>query len=247
MCGINGFIQFERRFPKEELADTVSRMNSAIIHRGPDDDGLYCDDYCAIGMRRLAIIDLNSGDQPIWNERKDKLIVFNGELYNYQEIKKNLLSKGHRFYTSSDTEVVLHAYEEYGLAELLNKMEGMFAFCIYEIAEKRWILARDRIGEKPLYYTFGDRWMQFASELKSIIVAGFVKKEIDQEAVSQFFQLTYIPAPKSVFKSVSKLLPGSYMVINASGAYSTDTYWEPNFNLNTPSSYKITRKSFARH
>ena len=232
MCGINGFIQFQCHNIafRDKAKQIVSRMNESIKHRGPDDEGLFCDERCALGMRRLSIIDLDTGNQPIWNEDKTKLIVFNGEIYNYRILRKDLIGRGHCFSTQSDTEVVLHGFEEYGIHDLLNKLEGMFAFAIYDIADARWFLARDRIGEKPLYFSKNDSWMLFASELKSISSTGLVSKAIDQAAMSQFFQLTYIPAPKTIFQDVLKLPAGSYMIVNANGIIQEKAYWEPCFD-----------------
>lgn len=224
MCGINGFIQFKKVYDHSRLYNIVHEMNKSIIHRGPDHEGIFSDDICSLGMRRLSIIDLKGGAQPIWNESHDKLIIFNGELYNYKVLKQNLLKKGHIFSTDSDTEVVLHGFESYGI-EFIQKMEGMFAFAIYDVLEKKWILARDRIGEKPLYYWHSNEYFIFASELKSILSTGVVPKEIDREALSRYFQLTYIPAPKSIITNVCKLMPSTVMTIDAAGNEKFERYW----------------------
>ena len=224
MCGINGLVKLNRRSKLGNLREIVHTMNERIIHRGPDSEGLYDNDLCALGMRRLSIIDLEGGSQPIWNESKDKLIVFNGELYNFQKLKDDLLKKGHIFFTNSDTEVVLHGFEEYG-TNFFDKMEGMYAFCIYDLSEKKWILARDRIGEKPLYYFKNDDTFIFGSELKSLLCTGIVPKRINREALSVFFQLTYIPAPNCIIEGVKKLPPASYMILDANGEFSVEKYW----------------------
>ncbi len=224
MCGINGFISFDRFYDMEQMRALVHGMNEQIIHRGPDSEGLYADDRCALGMRRLSILDIQGGSQPIWNEARDKMIVFNGELYNYRYLKQKLRQQGHRFTTESDTEVVLHGFEKYG-TDFLKQMEGMFAFAIYDTKKATWTLARDRIGEKPLYYYASDRMFLFGSELKSLLHTGLVPKEIDSRAMSVYFQLTYIPAPSSIIQNVRKLPPATVMTIDAQGNTGTETYW----------------------
>lgn len=224
MCGINGFIKLNHRFECSNMKEMVHQMNEQIFHRGPDSEGLYADEYCALGMRRLSIIDLKTGNQPIWNEKRDKLIIFNGELYNYISLRNDLISKGHSFYTNSDTEVVIHGYEEFG-TEFFDKMEGMYAFCIYDLKQRTWTLVRDRIGEKPLYYTYNKDYFLFGSELKSLLKTGLIDKKIDKEALSIYFQLTYIPAPYSIFENVYKLPPACYMTIDAKGNVKTKKYW----------------------
>lgn len=225
MCGINGFIQFNRVKDSTEMRNIVHGMNKKIIHRGPDDEGLFADELCCLGMRRLSIIDLESGNQPIWNETHDMVIVFNGELYNFKLLREELRALGHVFKTNSDTEVVLHGIESYGTS-FLEKMEGMYAFAVYNLKEKTWILARDRVGEKPLYfYKTGDNLL-FGSELKSLLATGLVPKEIDRKALSIYFQLTYIPAPYSIITSVHKLPQASYMMIDGTGNATIEKYWD---------------------
>ena len=224
MCGINGFIQFKRQRSKEELYNLVHDMNEQIIHRGPDHEGMYADDICSLGMRRLSIIDLQGGYQPIWNENHSKVIIFNGEIYNYRELKSTLQSKGYSFKTNSDTEVALLAYDEYG-NDCFNLLEGMFALAIYDTEKREWVLARDRVGEKPLYYHLNERFCIFGSELKSLVHTGLLKKEIDREALSTYFQLTYIPAPRTIFSDIYKLMPGTYMKIDEAGHQKECRYW----------------------
>ena len=225
MCGINGFVQFNRIKSAAEMSMLVHSMNEKIIHRGPDDEGVFADDLCALGMRRLSIIDLQSGNQPIWNETHDMVIVFNGELYNFKPLREELKAMGHIFTTNSDTEVVLHGIESFGTS-FLEKMEGMYAFAIYNVKKKIWILARDRIGEKPLYYYKTKDYMLFGSELKSLLATGLIPKEIDREALSIYFQLTYIPAPYSILKNVYKLPQASYMQIDNDGNIISEKYWD---------------------
>lgn len=225
MCGINGLIKLNKHFEHRDIKEIVHQMNEQIIHRGPNSEGLFADDYCALGMRRLSIIDLQDGNQPIWNEKRDKLIVFNGELYNFRTLRQKLIGKGHIFSTKSDTEVVLHGFEEYGTA-FLDQMEGMFVFCIYDLNERKWIIARDRIGEKPLYYYQAQDCLIFGSELKSLLKTGMVPKMISKEALSIYFQLTYIPAPYSIFEGVHKLPPASYMTVDNDGKVDIQKYWQ---------------------
>ena len=230
MCGINGLIQFENMFSELELQSRVHLMNEQIIHRGPDAEGLFADGRCALGMRRLSIIDLATGNQPIWNESHDMVIVFNGELYNFRGLRDHLIQNGHSFYTSSDTEVVLHGFEECG-PKFLTQMEGMFAFAIYDCRKKEWYIARDRIGEKPLYYHQGKGYFIFGSELKSLVASGLAPMEIDMTALSRYFQLTYIPAPLSIYENVYKLLPGHYLKIDNSGKCVFEQYWKLDRNI----------------
>lgn len=225
MCGINGLIKLNKKNEWGNAKELVHQMNEQIIHRGPNSEGLYSDDLCALGMRRLSIIDLADGNQPIWNENRDKLIVFNGELYNFIPLRADLKNKGHQFQTNSDTEVVLHGYEEYG-TDFFDRMEGMYAFCIYDLICKEWIICRDRIGEKPLYYYQTKDFFLFGSELKSLMKTGLVPKQINKEALSIYFQLTYIPAPYSILENVFKLPPASYMRIEANGNIKIEKYWQ---------------------
>ena len=242
MCGINGFVQLKKLFSKSEMGGLVHKMNEKIIHRGPDSEGLYIDEFCAIGMRRLSIIDLQGGAQPIWNEDHSKAVVFNGELYNFRTLRKELVSNGHVFETSSDTEVVIHGYEEYGM-EFLKKMEGMFAFAIYDKKSKKITIARDRIGEKPLYYYKTDDYFLFGSELKSLLSTGLIEMNINREALSYYFQLTYIPAPMSIIEDVHKLPAASYMEIQANGDLSICPYWELKYDSsNLITDYDVAKK-----
>lgn len=224
MCGINGFINFTNNYIGNESFKIISKMNDLIIHRGPDDDGLFVQDNVALGMRRLSIIDLETGKQPIFNECRSMVIVFNGEIYNYRTLRDDLLTKGHIFCTASDTEVVLHCFEEYG-TEAFNKLKGMFSLAIYDLNQRKLTLARDRAGEKPLYYYNNNGILLFASELKSIISSGLIKKEIDMKALNQYLQLTYIPAPLTILKNVYKLLPGYYMEVDFNKEVSRQ-YWD---------------------
>lgn len=228
MCGINGFIKFGDIFGlsrKAQMETLVHSMNERIIHRGPDSEGMYADEHCALGMRRLSIIDLDTGSQPIFNSSHDKLILFNGEIYNYRELRKELSAEGCRFVTKSDTEVVLLGIELYG-KRFIKRLDGMFAFCIYDSVKHTWLLARDKAGEKPLYYYMTDKFFLFGSELKSLMVTGLVPKEIDMEALTTYFQLAYIPAPMCIWQGVKKLMPATIMEIKHDGTVDTESYWK---------------------
>lgn len=204
MCGIVGFI--DKSKDKKKI---IKDMADLIIHRGPDSDGYYIDDNIALGFRRLSIIDLGTGSQPIFNEEKDKVIIFNGEIYNYQIIKEDLLAKGHKFTTKADTEVILHGYEEYG-EKILNKLRGMFAFVIYDIKTKELFGARDFFGIKPFYYYIDDDVFMFGSEIKSFLGNPNFKKEFNKEMLPLYLSFQYSALENSFFKNVYKLKPGCY-------------------------------------
>ena len=204
MCGIVGFI--DKSKDKKKI---IKDMADLIIHRGPDSDGYYVDDNIALGFRRLSIIDLGTGSQPIFNEEKDKVIIFNGEIYNYQIIKEDLLAKGHKFTTKADTEVILHGYEEYG-EKILNKLRGMFAFVIYDIKTKELFGARDFFGITPFYYYIDDDVFMFGSEIKSFLGNPNFKKEFNKEMLPLYLSFQYSALENSFFKNVYKLKPGCY-------------------------------------
>jgi asparagine synthase (glutamine-hydrolysing) len=220
MCGIAGF--FEPR-GQADLA-RVRAMCREIVHRGPDDEGFHTEGGCAIGMRRLSIIDLEAGHQPIGNEDGSIQVVFNGEIYNYRELRENLAAQGHRFRTHSDTEVLVHLYEQEG-PEGIARLRGMFAFAIWDSRQRRLLLARDRFGKKPLYYAILPGGLYFGSELKCLQVCG-VPFEVDREALKLYFQFSYIPDPHSPYKAVKKLQPGSWLLYGANGDVKQGRYWK---------------------
>jgi asparagine synthase (glutamine-hydrolysing) len=201
-------------------------MCDVIEHRGPDDSGYYVDDTISIGMRRLSIIDLAGGKQPIVNEDGSIVVVFNGEIYNFRELRYDLEIKGHRFTTDSDTEVIVHAYEEYG-SDCLDRFNGMFAIALWDMDRKELFLARDRVGIKPLYYAVIGNVLVFGSEIKSILEYG-IKREVDVQAVADYFVLRYVPAPRTMFKGIRKLEPGCYMVVNKNSVERMK-YWNLEF------------------
>ena len=219
MCGIAGFLLREGN-ADYALAQT---MCDQIRHRGPDDDGIRVEGCCAIGMRRLSIIDLSAGHQPMSNEDGAIWVVFNGEIYNYQELRKELIGQGHRFETNSDTETVIHLYEQHGSGGL-ERLRGMFAFAIWDAKRKRLLLARDRFGKKPLYYAALSQGLYFGSELSCFRAAG-VPLDIDSEALRLYFQFGYIPDPYTAFRSIRKLPAGSWLTYDAHGAIGQGRYW----------------------
>jgi len=221
MCGICGFVDGRGLDP--EAPALLKRMTDVIVHRGPDDEGFYVDGQAALGMRRLSIIDLTTGRQPIHNEDKTVWIVFNGEIYNFPEIKKDLLARGHSFYTNSDTEVIVHLYEDRG-AEFVHALNGMFAVALWDIRRRRLVLARDRLGVKPLHYRLDGSRLYFASEIKSLLEAP-LPREIDLEAMAQFLTFEYVPAPRSIFRGIRKLLPGHVLVFK-DGEALDKSYWD---------------------
>lgn len=225
MCGINGLLY---RKVNPDITRQLQLMNTAIIHRGPNDDGVYYTEKIGMGMRRLSVIDLSTGNQPMKNNAGDVTIVFNGEIYNYRDLKAGLEQQGAVFTTQSDTEVILKLYERYGEA-MLSKLNGMFAFSIHDKRSGEIFIARDRFGEKPLYYHHTAEEFIWASELKSIIAVKPELRKISQGALTLYFSLTYIPAPYSIYQDIFKLLPGHYLKINTSTLEKQiQEYWDIN-------------------
>jgi asparagine synthase (glutamine-hydrolysing) len=222
MCGICGVVHSQT----DRLIDEgiLRQMNEVIRHRGPDDDGYFINSQAGLGMRRLSIIDLVTGDQPVTNEDETIWLVFNGEIYNYKSLHVDLVAKGHRFATKSDTEVIVHAYEEFGdrCPEYFN---GMFAFALWDVTRRRLLLARDHVGIKPLYYWVGKDQIVFGSELKSVITHPSVPREIDLWALDQFLTLEYIPTPRTIFKGINKL-PAGHRLIYEQGQAQIEQYWD---------------------
>lgn len=202
-------------------------MCTSIVHRGPNSEGLWLDESVALGMRRLSIIDLHTGDQPVFNEDKSVVVMMNGELYNYREVRDELEKKGHRFVTKSDTEILPHLYDEYG-EDLVDHLNGMYAFSLWDTRRKKLIIARDRFGEKPLYYgIFGDKLI-WASEPKAILAHPSVRPEIDLDALRQYLSYDYVPAPKSIYKGIYKL-PAAHLMTVDSGEVKIRRYWDQTF------------------
>ncbi len=222
MCGIAGI--YNIMGPDGISLNTLGSMVGALYHRGPDESGCYLDDYVGLGNARLGIIDLPGGTQPIHNEDRSLWIVYNGEVYNYPELSRRLKQKGHRFYTATDTEVILHLYEEYG-ADCLNRMNGQFALAIWDAKKKQLFLARDRVGIRPLYYTITDNTLIFASEIKAIFANKEVSREINPVAIDQIFTFWTTLSPRTVFKDIYELPPGHYMKIS-NGKVALNKYWD---------------------
>ena len=229
MCGICGFLNRKILSP-----EVLEKMNDVLSHRGPDDKGIYINQLpygsetiqVGLGNRRLSIIDLTEhGHQPMCNEKGDIRIVFNGEIYNFQELKKELEHKGHKFKGRSDTEVILHSYEQWG-KDCLRKFNGMFAFAIWDEKEKQIFIARDRVGIKPLYYYFKNRNFAFASELKSILQYPLFEKELNKKSLYYYLLFQYVPTPYSIFENTWKVPPGHYLILKENGEIQIEKYWD---------------------
>jgi asparagine synthase (glutamine-hydrolysing) len=222
MCGIAGIVYFD---PQRQVdPGLIAQMTSTLAHRGPDGDGVHLDGPVGLGHTRLSIIDLSTGDQPMTNEDGSVWIVFNGEIYNFHELRKELLSKGHIFRSQSDTEVIVHLYEEFG-AECVARLRGMFAFAIWDSKRKRLFIARDRVGIKPLYYSVQQDALVFGSEMKAILADPAVPREVDLSAVRSFFAFHYLPGESTLLRSIRKLLPGHYLQVD-DGKVTTGSYWD---------------------
>lgn len=222
MCGYVGFTN-----NIENTKQVLGDMMNTIVHRGADSDGTFIDDGIALGFRRLSIIDLGGGDQPIFNEDKTKVLLFNGEIYNFKLLKDELIKAGHEFSTKTDSEVLIHGYEEYG-AELLSRLRGMFSFVIWDREKNELFGARDYFGIKPLYYAQMDGAFMFGSEIKSFLPHPKFKKELNEEALENYLSFQYSPGSDTFFKGVHKLLPAHYFVFSG-GKLKIERYWEPKF------------------
>jgi asparagine synthase (glutamine-hydrolysing) len=223
VCGICGMIAVDGALDPAVRA-ALPAMTDAIHHRGPDAEGHFTDDVAALGHRRLSIIDLATGDQPIPNEDRTRWIVFNGEIYNHRDVRRDLAARGHVFRTSSDTEAILHGFEEYGTA-IVDRLEGMFAIAIYDATRRELFLARDRLGKKPLFYAVLDGVLHFASEMKCFYRSPRWDATLDLGALEGYFSLGYFLAPNTVYKHVRKLEPGHWLHL-ANGRVETRQYWD---------------------
>jgi asparagine synthase (glutamine-hydrolysing) len=235
MCGIVGiFDRLERRPPERAL---VERMNHVQRHRGPDEDGFHLEPGLAFGHRRLSIIDLSSGQQPITNEDGSVIVIYNGEIYNFLELFRELRKAGHTFRTRCDTEVIVHAWEEWG-ERCVERFNGMFAFALYDRNQQCLFLARDRLGKKPLYYTTtADGRLLFASELKSILADPSVPRQLDAQAVEEYFGLGYVPDPRTIFTGIHKLPPAHTLVVKrGQERCEPREYWDVRFEAGKPAS-----------
>ena len=237
MCGICGI--FNLALETAAQRERIDLMSARLIHRGPDSHGKFELPYLALAIRRLSIIDLQTGDQPLFNETGDVALVFNGEIYNYRELRRDLVQRGHHFKTHSDGEVIAHLYEEQG-PDCVRQLNGMFAIALWDNGAKRLLLARDRAGEKPLFYWFRDNTLVFASEIKALFEYPGVGRTLDQEAVGQFFFYGYVPAPRSIFAEIRKLPAAHRMVIEA-GQVRVEPFWRLQEYLRPPGRPRVSR------
>ncbi|HEY1807830.1 MAG TPA: asparagine synthase (glutamine-hydrolyzing) [Acidobacteriaceae bacterium] len=225
MCGICGKLNFDRERPVS--SGLLKRMADTIVHRGPDDEGYYLSGPVGLGFRRLSIIDLATGHQPLSNEDGTVWIVFNGEIYNFEELRADLLARGHVFRTRTDTEVIVHLYEEFGPA-CVERLRGMFGFAIWDERQQTLMLARDRVGIKPVYYALGKASIVFGSEIKAILADPEISAEVRPEIVDRFLTFYYVPGEDTLFKDIFKLRPGSYLTVRK-GQVEVHQYWDLNF------------------
>jgi len=225
MCGICGVFEYHRRtdIPRE----MVHRMNQTMIHRGPDDGGVFVGPGIGLGHRRLSIIDLAGGHQPMSNEDGTVWVLLNGEIYNYPELRAELLQRGHKFVTKSDTEAIVHLYEEFAEG-CFARLRGMFSIALWDSRNRKLVLARDRVGKKPLFYAADGGRILFGSELKALLAADSMVRDIDEQALSDYFSFGYIPAPKTIFRAVRKVMAGHYLVASADGLREI-RYWDLSF------------------
>jgi len=223
MCGICGVFNFDReRIVNREVLEC---MNRQIVHRGPDDAGFYLDNNVGLAMRRLSIVDLRTGHQPISNEENNVWIVYNGEIYNHDELRKSLEEKGHRYRTRSDTETIIHLYEEHG-NECVKYLRGMFAFVIWDARHRCIFAARDRLGIKPFYYQITRESFLFASEIKAILAHPCMRAELNREALPEYLAFGYTSGPETLFAGLQKLPPGSILEVAESGHFKVSRYWD---------------------
>jgi len=227
MCGFVGYVNAENDIEKNQ--QIIRKMADRIVHRGPDQDDYYVDDKVSLGFRRLSIIDLDGGSQPITNEDGSKVLVFNGEIYNYQEFREDLIKKGHTFKTRTDSEILLHGYEEYG-KDLLVKLRGMFAFVIWDKNENKLYGARDIFGIKPFFYYLNEGNFLFGSEIKSFLDNPLFKKEFNEERLPDYLCFEYIPTTETMFKNVYKMEPGSWFEYK-DGKFTTERYFTPKYDI----------------
>ncbi|MBV6496479.1 MAG: asparagine synthase (glutamine-hydrolyzing) [Acidobacteria bacterium ACB1] len=224
MCGIAGWINLKQSDLSEDVEGVLHSMCERIVHRGPDSEGLWWDETVALGMRRLSVIDLKTGDQPVFSEDGTVVVMMNGELYNYREVRAELEKDRIMFVTRTDTEILPHLYTKYGDA-FIDHVNGMYAFSLWDLRRRRLILARDRFGEKPLYYGVFDNKLIWASELKALIAHPSVNAELDLNAVRHYLSFDYVPAPLSIYKGIYKL-PAAHMLTVENGEIKTRRYWD---------------------
>ncbi|SEG38418.1 asparagine synthase (glutamine-hydrolyzing) [Paenibacillus sp. UNC499MF] len=225
MCGITGVMYFEDREPSVSM---LQQMTDVIHHRGPNDSGFWTENRIGLGFRRLSIIDIAEGHQPLCNEDESVWIIFNGEIYNYKSLRSMLQDRGHVFRTNSDTEVIVHLYEEFG-EECVKHLRGMFGFAIWDRRKKQLFAARDHFGIKPFYYQYNDRQLLFGSEIKSLVASGSVSPSIRTESLMNYLTFQYVPEPNTMFEGIQKLPPAHYIKASFDGEMSIHRYWDPMF------------------
>src|SRR3954471_7073543 len=223
MCGIAGVIKFGR--DARVQVDTIRQMCSVMAHRGPDDDGFYVSGPVGLGMRRLSIVDLARGHQPISNEDETAWIVFNGEIYNHAELREQLKARGHRYRTNSDTETIVHLYEEYG-RDCVKHLRGMFAFAIWDRRRRALFAARDRLGIKPFYYRWDGKSFLFGSEIKAILAYPDVSPEFNRSTLTEYLAFGYITGPETMYSGIRKLMPGHTLELAEHGQPKIERYWD---------------------
>ena len=233
MCGITGWANLNSRTtPHEGARELLHAMCERMVHRGPDSEGLFVSTGVGLGMRRLAIIDLVTGEQPVFNEDKTIVAILNGEIYNYREIRADLEKRGHSFRSASDTEVLPHLYEQYG-DEMVSHLNGMFAFALWDEKRRRMLIARDRFGEKPLYWGSFDNTLLFASEPKVLLAHPSVKPSLNLQALRQYLSFDYIPAPLSIYEGINKL-PAAHRLTLEDGRITVEPYWKLSYATKHP-------------
>ena len=233
MCGITGWANLDSHTPPPDGAqDLLHAMCERMVHRGPDSEGLYVTTGAALGMRRLAIIDLVTGEQPSFNEDRSVAVILNGEIYNYRELRTELEKRGHAFHSASDTEVLPHLYEEYG-DDMLRKLNGMFAFALWDSKRRRLLIARDRFGEKPLYWGVFENTLLFASEPKVLLAHRVVKPSLNLQALRHYLSFDYVPAPLSIYQGINKL-PAAHKLTLEHGRVNIECYWRLSYKTADP-------------
>ncbi len=241
MCGISGVVHTDPGRPVDR--ESFRRMTATLTHNGPDADGYLFGDGVALGHRRLSIIDVGGGDQPIYNEDHTRAVVFNGEIYNFRELRAELTARGHRFRTASDTEVIVHAWEQYG-DDCVSRLRGMFALALWDGPARRLLLARDRLGKKPLYYAHDGERLVFASELKALIADPSMKRTVDPEAVDDYLAFGAVPAPRTIYQGIAQLPPAHYLLWE-DGRIRLAEYWDVRFDVGPERSERDYLEEFA--
>jgi len=236
MCGICGQFNFGDQAPVNP--QDLQQMTSCLVHRGPDEEGHYLSGSLGLGFRRLSIIDLEGGHQPMSDVDQSVWVVFNGEIYNFRELRKELESHGHRFRTSSDTEVIVHGYKQWGV-DVLDHFNGMFGLAIWDEKKRQLMLARDRMGIKLVYYKLEPGQLLFGSEIKPLFTCSHGKPELDHGAINLFLRYRYVPSPATVFKGIQKLAPGTRLIVDESGTVRQERWAKCKWNCSSGALGKV--------